>query len=139
MNPATLPTTIKQKFVTIEFDNRKVVVRRMYWKAAKSFMKMLAAHVSKLGVTNAAEILPKLSEVIVSTDELLTFLVVNSSDITAEDLENLDLAQAAALVHVALEVNAGDELKNSFAGIAAALAGLLPATTTKPGVVSTPA
>lgn len=132
-------TTIKQKSITLEFDSSKVIVRRMYWKAAKDFLKMLAKHLGGLG-TDLANVLPKLPEVIGSVDELSTFLVVNSTDLSAEDFDKLDLAQAAAVIEAAVELNAGAELKNSFAGIAAALAGLMPARggTTKAGAESTP-
>lgn len=136
-----MQTTIKQKSLTLEFDATKVIVRRMYWKAAKDFMKLLAKHLGGLG-TNLADILPRLPEVITSADELAAHLVVNSTDLTAAQFDQLDLAQAMAVIEAAIELNAGAELKNSFAGIAAALGGLMPApaatTTTKVGAPSTP-
>lgn len=134
-------TTIKQRTLTLEFDSTKVVVRRMYWKAAKDFLKLIAKHLSGLGA-DLANVLPRLPEIIGSVDELSTFLVVHSTDLSAEALDKLDLAQAAAVIEAAIELNCGDELKNSCAGIAAALAGLVPAaaqTTMKAGAESTPA
>lgn len=138
MNPAQ---TIKQKTIQVPLDDSSstVTVRRMYWKAAREFLKMLAQHVGKLGVTDASAMMQKLPEVIASADELATFLILNSTDLKPEQLDALDIVQAATILQHAIELNAGDELKNSFAGIAAALARIMPAIPTMPGAGSTQA
>lgn len=125
-------SSIKQRTLTIDLDDRKIIVRRMKWQAARAFLKKLAGHLAKLG-TSLDDILPRLPEIVTSADDLATDLVINSSDLTAEELDQLDSAQAMAVIAAAVELNLGDDLKNSCAGIAAHLAALTPATKTSTG------
>jgi len=130
-------TSIKQREITIELDARKVVVRRMRWGAARAFLKKLAQHVANLG-GSLADVLPKLPELIGTVDELAGDLIINSTDLKKEELDQLDVAQFAALLDAAVELNLGEELKNSFAGIAKNLTALKPATKTNSGAELTP-
>ncbi len=130
--------TIKQRTITVDCGDRKVVVRRMAWRAAKDFLRLLARHFSTLG-PNVRAILADLPKVVAQVDELATHLVVNSSDLSAEDLDALDLVQATGVIAAACELNLGEDLKNSCAGIADNLAAVMPAwMKTKPTVSSTP-
>jgi hypothetical protein len=130
-------TTIKQRSITIELESRKITVRRMRWAAARTFLKKLAGHIAKLG-TSLNDALAKLPELIAGADELAVELVVNSTDLAAEDFDKLDVAEAAAVLAAAVELNLGEDLKNSFAGIAANLGALKPATKTSAGEEPTP-
>jgi hypothetical protein len=118
--------TIKQKTVTIEFDTSKVVVRRMTWKATRGFLRKLGAHLAALGAS-LTDVLPKLPEIITSTEDLAEYLVINSTDLSAEEFDKLDLQQAAGVLATAVDLNAGPDLKNYFAGIGATLGALMPA------------
>jgi len=128
-------TTIKQRLITLEFDDRKVIVRRMKWQSARSFIKKLAAHLVNLTAsgTEISALLPKLPELIVGADDLAVDLVINSSDLKADDINGLDVAEFAGVLQAAIELNLGEELKNSFAGIAATMGALIPAMKTNPG------
>lgn len=129
-------TTIKQRTLTLELEGRKIVVRRMKWQAARAFIKKLAAHLSKIGAS-LNDALTKLPELIAGADELAVDLVINSTDLKAEDFDQLDIAEAAAVLNAAVELNLGEELKNSFAGIAANLGALKPATKMNSGAEPT--
>lgn len=128
-------TTICQRTITLKLGDREVTVRRMYWKAARAFIKKLATHLTGIASsgTDLSAILPKLPELITSADDLTADLVSGSTDFTAEQIDQLDVAQFAAILDAAIELNLGEDLKNSFAGIAAKLEALIPATKTSPG------
>jgi len=77
-------------------------------------------------------ILPKLGQMIGSVEELTTFVLLNGTNITPEQLsEDLEFHQGFELIAAALELNAGDDLKNSCAGIGKTLSGLVSATPRK--------
>ncbi len=134
MSPATT-NSIKQRSITVELESSKIVVRRMKWQAARSFIKKLAAHLVNVTAngTEIAAVLAKLPELIISADELAVDLVINSSDLKVEDIDKLDVAEFAAVLYAAVDLNLGEDLKNSFAGIAATLGALVPATKTSSG------
>lgn len=125
-------TSIKQREITIEVDSQKIIVRRMSWKAARAFLRKLAGHITKMG-GNLADNLQRIPEIVAGADELAADLMVNSTDLTAEDLDKLDVAQVVAILEAAVELNLGAELKNSLAGIASNLGDLKPAMTTSTG------
>jgi hypothetical protein len=129
-------TTIKQRTITIELSGRKVVVRRVKWQAARAFIKKLSEHLAKVGI-NLSDALTQLPQLIAGAEELATDLVINSTDLKAEDFDQLDIAEAAAVLAAAVELNLGEELKNSFAGIAANLGALKPATKMSSGAEPT--
>ena len=128
----TSPTTIKQRKITIELESRKIVVHRMKWQAARAFIKKLAAHLSSAG-TNLENALASLPSLITNAEELAVDLVVNSTELKAEQLDELDVAEFAAILAAAVDLNLGDELKNSYAGISGTLTALMPAMRTTPG------
>lgn len=130
-------TSIKQRTIEIELDQRKITVKRMPWKSARSLLKMIAQHLSTMGA-NLNDVLPKLPELLGTVDEIAVFLVENSTDLNKTAIEELDVAQFAAVLEAAVELNLGEELKNSFAGIAKNLTALKPATKTSSGAELTP-
>ena len=130
MNP---PDTIKQRTRThITSANSQITIRRMTWKAARDFLKMLAQHVAKIGGKFDAEtIMTRLPELITGADVLVDHLLRHSTGLESDKLDALDPADALALIDIALELNTGDDLKKSFAGIAEKI-GALSAETTMP-------
>ena len=141
--------TIKQKtaIVTIEGGpgaaEQTIEVRRMRWKAAREFLRKLAGvvtqliHDGKLGQLAAAEGLEKLNlldvlagqlpTIVEQSEELIMLLVTQSTSLTAEQFDALDALAASEVLNAALGVNCDDDLKNSWAGIAAKLTALMPA------------
>ncbi|MBI3886160.1 MAG: hypothetical protein HY302_10575 [Opitutae bacterium] len=142
--------TPKQASITLPFDGHPLTVRRMYNRPAREFLKLLAKEVvaakevffgdqsDKQAQTE--KFLGKITELIASVDSLADFLLKNSTDHTPEQLDQLDFDEWLQALAAALKLNCGDELKNSFAGIADALAPLLAEMTTKTsnGESSTP-
>lgn len=133
---STATTTICQRTVNRKYDETEVVFRRMIRKDLCAFMKSIAKHLASIGV-DLNDVLLRLPEIIVSVDELSVDLLTKSSTLTKEAVDNLDIAQFADALDVALELNLGDDLKKSFAGIAKTLGGLRPMMTKKPGEEST--
>lgn len=80
--------------------------------------------------------LPKITEVIANVEDLSGFLIMNSTGLKQEELDDLDFVDSLELLRIALDLNTGDELKNCLAGIAANLRGLTK-TPTKSGANST--
>lgn len=128
-------STIKQKSISVTLSDmldtglvqyNAVEVRRMRWKPARDFLKALAAHLGSLG-TDTKAMLADLPKLIASAEDLATLLIAGSTDLMPKDIDNLDLLDATEIIGVALTLNLGDELKNSCAGIAAALRGVVPA------------
>lgn len=134
------PETPKQRSISIPIEGGSpILVRRMYWKKAKDFLKLLAKHIaaSAADLDDTKHLLARLPEIITSTDELVTFLMTNSTDLNDEALDKLDLVQAAQVLEAAVTLNLGDDLKNSLAVIGEALARLMPALKKTSGEPST--
>lgn len=145
--------TIKQRTVTLQMEGGSAItVRRLRWKAAKAFLRMLADTLGQLykggGLSLAepgsapAAFADRIPELIAQSEELTQFLIQNSTDLNAEQIDALDALAASEVLRAALEVNLDEELKKCWAGIAAVVAGLMPgskrSTTTSPSVPSTP-
>jgi hypothetical protein len=139
-------STIKQKTAVVEIEGGpRFELHRMRWKPTKEFLRKLAAVVTqliregRLGQLSAADGTGKLSfldalaaqipAIIEQSEELVTLLVTQSTDLTPEKFDELDALAASELLSAALEVNCDQELKNSWAGIVAKVAALLPAPT----------
>lgn len=139
-----MQTTIKQKIIPLELgsetEDKRVNAHRMAWKPAREFLKKLSGHFQALGIDGelkASDVMAKLPDLITSADDLLAHLLEHSIDLPPEEIDALDIAQVAGCIEAALELNLGDELKNSFAGIAARI-GALATTKMNSGVSSTP-
>ena len=147
-------TTIKQKTAIVELEavngqgGRRIVVHRMNWRAQRDFLKKLAVAVQALLAARAAApereaslaqlVLSRLTELVAQSDELVNVLCLGSTGLSLDEFDALDSLAAAELLRLSLELNFDDELKNSFAGIVATLAGLMPAAeTTSPSASST--
>lgn len=134
-------STIKQKKVTIEIEGfRAVEVRRMRWKSMREFLRKLAEIVSKVAANASQDqslralVLGKLPEIISGSDELVSFLCVESSDVTIAELNELDALAVSAVLGAALSVNCDEEIKNCWGGIVANLGAVMspaPKQTTK--------
>jgi hypothetical protein len=147
--------TIKQKTVVLEIEGGpRIEVKRMRWKAAREFLRKLGAVVSKIfvdgrvaaGAEATGHGMPELSvieriavqlpAIIEQSEELATLLCTQSTGLTAQELDNLDLLAGAEVLRTALEVNLDDETKNSFAGSAARIRGVMPARKEPPQMTS---
>ncbi len=137
----TMTTTICQKTTQLRLESieRTITVRRLRWRDATTLLKKISTHVAKLGEIDMAALLPRLPELVANIDDLSDFLMLKASDITADDLAMIDMLEAAALLEAAAELNLGDDLKNSLAGIGTRLGALAPAAPTRPSTeASTP-
>lgn len=139
-------SSIKQKFAVVEIepepaaglDGRKIVVRRMSAKFARTFLKRLAVVVEVFMKArgdspdaNLGQIVMRnLGSIIEQSDELVDTLCMGSTGLTLDEFGNLDSLAAAEVLRASLAVNFDDELKNSFAGIVGQLAALMPAEKT---------
>lgn len=122
------PDTIKQRSITVPTAGGDVVVRRMRWKAAREFMLALAGQIGAVGLiekARAAEValsaeflLGKIGELIKGTESLVAMLVCNTTTLTSEQVDQLDLLELSEIIEAAIALNLGDELKNCWAGIA---------------------
>jgi hypothetical protein len=133
------PLTIKQRTAVVEIEyGQRIVVRRMVWRAARDLLTLIAEHRSQIG-TNMQEAWARLPELLRSVDAIVEHLVCNSTDLSKEQYDQLDMVQALAVLEAAIELNLGDELKNSCVGIAHKLAGLAAGwMPTTPGANSMP-
>jgi len=139
--------TIKQKsaFVQIE-GGKRIEVRRMRWKAARAMLRMLGEVVVKLysggnlkqvadaqslgDAAGAAQgFIPQVATIIAQSDELAMHLATQSTDLTSEEFDELDIATASEVIAQAFAVNFDIELKNSWASVIAAVKGLTLAKT----------
>jgi hypothetical protein len=129
--------TIKQKTALVKFEGAPhIEVRRMRWKATRQFLKLFGnaytdfikgAMEGGLEENQKLAILAQLPNLIAQSEVLSTYLVTNATDLTAEQLDALDGLLATEVLRVALEINLDDEIKNSFAGIGAAIVAMMPA------------
>jgi len=128
-------STIKQKSAFVEIEGgKRIEVRRMRWRSMRDFLRALAKVILSIypaipGVDRpgiAAAIFTKLPEVVSGSDELVTILCTASTDLSLDDFAELDALSACEILRASLEINCDDEIKNSLAGIAGAVAGLMP-------------
>lgn len=144
------PRTIKQRTVTVSLpEGGEIAVRRMLWPDARDFLALLAKHMGDLG-TSMADVLTRLPMVVQSSTELIERLVLASTDLSREQLAQLDIVTLGEVLDAACRLNLGPELKNSCAGITQTLTQLLAgrvggaagvalgAIRTTPGATSTP-
>jgi hypothetical protein len=138
--------TIKQrsKDVTIlsTTGERVIRVRRLTWKPASVFIKEVIGVASALWGNSApkpektddkqadqpsaaASFYSKLPGVVAQSEELITTLVTNTTEISATELATLDWGDVLALVNAGLEINLDDEIKNSLTGILSKIEALL--------------
>ena len=139
--------TITQKSIpTVTLaSGKKISARRMLWARSKELLKLIPRHVNEFaplfmgerdGVVvfslESTAIIPRLVEMVASAEDLADFILVNGTDITEEQLnDEITLHDALSLIGAALEINVGNDLKNSCAGIGKTLSGLVSATPRK--------
>ncbi len=126
--------TIKQKSVIVDIEGgKRIEVRRMRWKGTRDFFRKFAEVIGALYKGASADatlgklLVEKAPELISGSDELVTLLCTQSTDLSLDELDNLDVLSASEVLRCSLELNLDDELKNSWAGIGARIAGLMPA------------
>jgi hypothetical protein len=136
-------STIKQKsaFVQIE-GGKRIEVRRMKWKAARAMLKMLSDVVTKLyagdGLQSVVEadslakaagaaqgFIPRLGVIVQQSDEILQHLATQSTDLTSEDFDALDIATASEVIAQAFAINFDTELKNSWGNVVGVVQALM--------------
>jgi hypothetical protein len=142
--------TIKQKTVAIDIDGgKRVTVKRMRWKAARQFLGELARCVADicgdgkgaklLSAAGSDEaqffaelqgILDRLSELVQESDSLMMLLATESTDMTAEQIDDLDVLSASEILKAAFEVNMDADLKNCWTGMLGSLRAFMPAKKT---------
>lgn len=141
MNP---PDTIKQRSKVVPTAAGEITVRRMFNKPARAFINAFAQHLAErvdllspnangtmaLDLNSLFAHLPK---IVLSAESLADQLITASTDVeTGGDLlEKADLTDWLNVLAAAIELNLGEDLKNSFAGIGKALAPLLAEMSTK--------
>ena len=146
--------TIKQKVISVAVEGRNAInVRRLKWKQAREFLTKMSGHIGKFGpLINAAPgqdatkvsvdfdaLLAAAGDVVAGTDDLSAYLVAHSTDLTPEEADDLDTLVALEVLRASIELNLGEELKNSLLGIGKTLAALFPSISkTKIGQSSTP-
>lgn len=133
--------TIKQKVISIAVEGRDAInVRRLKWKHAREFLNKMSGHAGQFGTLvnavpngNAAKvsididaILANAAGIVASIDDLAAYLVAHSTDLTPEQADELDTLVALEVLRASIELNLGDELKNSSLGIGKTLAALFP-------------
>lgn len=146
------PDTIKQRRIEVTLDEgRKVVVRRMRWKAAREFMRALSRQIKAVGMLEKARdgqvsiglefLLAKVEELIKGSEDLVALLVGSTTDLQPEQIDDLDLLELGEVIAAAIELNLGADLKNCWTGIGQKIGGLVGAgasTTTPSTGASTP-
>gem|GEM_PF-3245425 len=144
--------TIKSKSQVVRFeDGRSVQVRRLRWKAARTWLRKLGAQASAMinesGLLQSKDegidlpmILKCASEIIEKSDDLIMELLAGSCrDMKPEMIDELDTMEASALIAAAIEVNLDDELKNCWTGVVSRLALMMtPDETQTPTTPSDP-
>ena len=144
------PDTLKQRKIIVPVGDGQIIVRRMYHKPMREFIKLLVGVLStradlfKKGADGSMQIfsfetlIAKLPEIIASVDQLADFAIAHCTDDAGPLIAEATFPEWMDLLRAALELNCGEELKNSFAGIGAALAPLLATwMPTKPGASPT--
>ncbi|AHF94607.1 hypothetical protein OPIT5_29245 [Opitutaceae bacterium TAV5] len=121
-------------------DITSVDVRRMQAKPAREFLLALAYHC----INNPASLEVLLANpaglpaILMSAFDLVERLITASTGLTPEQIDDLDLADQLEIIHIALRLNTGDELKKSLAGIGSMLKDLfaIPASFTPGSTVT---
>lgn len=129
--------TLKQKTQTIGIQAgdtvRTVTIRRMAWKPAQEFLGQLAKLLSATGPAAASTegglvaLAARLPELLGQSEALVAHLLRHSTDLDPALVDQLDAGIVLELVRLAVEVNLDAEVKNSSAGIVAAVVGPVPA------------
>jgi hypothetical protein len=126
--------TIKQKSVIVDVEGgKRIEVRRMRNKPMRDFSRKFAEVLTgalrgaPAEITIGRILIDKAAEIIAGADELITLLCTQSTDLSLDEFDNLDSLAASAVLDAALAVNFDDEIKNSWAGIGAKIAALMPA------------
>lgn len=126
------PDTPKQRTLIVTTESGPVTIRRMRSKPARKFLEKIATHIAALEDLSA--VINKLPELVLKVDELATELIVNSTDLNAEAIdEKLDIVEKLQVLEAAVKLNLGEDTKNSLAGIVDTVRALAPAMTTKTG------
>jgi len=135
--------TLKQKTeaIGIQFgtETRTVTIRRMAWKPAQEFLAQLAKLLAATGPASAAPaataptsaliaLAARLPELLAQSEELVAHLLRHSTDLDPAVVDTLDTGIVLELVRLAIETNLDAEVKNSSAGIVAAVVGPVPAS-----------
>jgi len=136
-------STIKQKSAFVEVEGgKRIEVRRMKWKGARAMLKMLSDVVTKLyagdglqSVVDADSLakaagaaqgfLPRLGVIVQQSDEILQHLATQSTDLTSEDFDALDIATASEVIAQAFAINFDAELKNSWGNVVGVVQALM--------------
>lgn len=117
----TAPTILRPE-INLTIGDQSIVVRDLPWPDALEFLKQLSAHAQDLltgvgtkteggGLTlNVEALLPKLTELITNTNELLTFLITRSTGKDASWVHGLSTIEMLTVLDAALEVNLSDGL-----------------------------
>lgn len=127
-------STIKQKSAFVEIEGgKRIEVRRMRWKSSRDFLRELARLVTSIRPSAPTEngawasaIFANIPEIIAGSDVLVTLLCTSSTGLSLEEFGELDALTALEVLRESLAINCDDEVKNSLAGIAGALSGLMP-------------
>ena len=138
--------TIKQRSLSVIIHDatgdRSVRVRRLSWKAAKSFYADLARVFAQLFAAPRSKgdtpreptpeapqssFLAKLPELILQSDTLVADLLTHTTALTAAEIDALDYGDVLSLIASALAVNLDEEIKNSCAGVVAQIRGFYAA------------
>jgi len=114
----------------------------MKWKGARAMLKMLSDVVTKLyagdglqSVVDADSLakaagaaqgfLPRLGVIVQQSDEILQHLATQSTDLTSEDFDALDIATASEVIAQAFAINFDAELKNSWGNVVGVVQALM--------------
>lgn len=136
--------TLKQKTQLVQIElppaceapagaMRPVTIRRMAWKPAQEFLGQLAKLLAATGSGAApaegglAALAARLPELLGQSETLVAHLLRHSTDLAPALVDELDAGIVLELVRLAVEVNLDAEVKNSSAGIVAAVVGPVPA------------
>lgn len=134
---------------------RNASAHRMPWRRSTELLKLITAHLTThaplfLGkgadgvvTLNIETLLPKLAGLIANVEELAEFVLEHGTDLTRAEVDDqLTAVDAFRMIAAVLEINCGEDLKNSLADIAKTLSGLVsaePRTTSTPTSTSTSA
>lgn len=107
-------------------DGRQISIGRLKFKAAREFLKKFATIAATLSddgkltaesaTSHFAAILPRIPDLIASSDELLAILVTNSAPLSREELDELDTLDALNLISACLEANWDVDTRTGFSG-----------------------
>jgi hypothetical protein len=126
-------STITQRTKNVEVyvgDAPKIIiVRRMSWKAATDFIKALGDFLRDIFAIGdeqnpkAANLFEKIPGYIVQSDEMVIHLLTHATQMTPDEIGQIDASDVLLLVNAAIEINLDEKTKNSYAGIVALVRG----------------